>query len=71
MKGFSIIKPRDAIEFLNSVRPGRTLTWNGSEFQQGSKVHVTRHSRGGGSCVEYVSYGLFSVLRNLNKPTLR
>ena len=60
MKGFSIIKPRDAIEFLNSVRPGRTLIWNGSEFQQGSKVQVTRHSRGGGSCVEYVSYGLFS-----------
>jgi hypothetical protein len=60
MEGFSIIKPQAAIEFLNSVRPGRALTWNGSEFQQGSKVHVTRHSRGGGSSVEYVSYGLFS-----------
>jgi hypothetical protein len=60
MEGFSIIKPQEAIEFLNSVRPGRALTWNGSEFQQGRKAHVTRHSRGGGSLVEYVSYGLLS-----------
>ena len=59
MKGFSIIKPRDAIEFrIPYARANPDLEW--FRISARKQDRCNGHSRGGGSCVEYVSYGLFS-----------